>query len=670
MGILALIAACSLFLRRWRYPARGPPLVDLVRGPGGRRAVGHGGRHPVRPPHVRHPRHQRRAPHQPEPAPGRLGPGRPVWPGGSTCCSRTGPPDPAPPTAPPRRRSRWRRGRRAETVVTCVPAGRHGGAGRLLVGRRTPASDGHGHPVPHEQRGPDAGGRGGHGPGGGGGRGHLGRPGRASPLHRTWSACSRAALAVDLVVFNVMIIQPPITEAHAKAARGRRRPPSGRCVGDGRFIIYDPDRLYGNQLLSLGQTDLNIYSRLPSAQGYTALTDGGYFAATGAHYQEDLNPETLAGTVWDGLNVTTLVSVPGLLRDPGPLGTAAARTRTRNPAAPERPRPATGPARRRSPTPSTLAPGAVRPLVLRWGADRRVLAGPRAGRRSATFRVGLVTTTGGLRWLPRPADATVTGTGSGRTLRVTMAQTDPGRRDRRGQPARSSRTVVGVPEADTVRGRGGGPRRPDAVLGRLAATGGSPGCSARSGSSTTPSRRGGPASPAPGVGRRRGGSSVTAPAPGGRRGSTVSVRATASAVLVRSVAWSPRLAGHRPDGAATWAAAPCSGRRPGGAGHPGRGAPAGAPSRRPGATGSTFAYRPARPGSDILVSGAGRRGPAGWAWPTWSSLRRRRRLAGEVGGTRVLSASPAPAARWPRRPARRWPRPPCGPCRPRRPAAR
>jgi hypothetical protein len=124
-----------------------------------------------------------------------------------------------------------------------------------------------------------------------------------------------ALLVVDLALFNVFVINPPITEGAAQA-HGPASAALAARTGGGRFIVYDPDRFDDGQLLALGQTDLNIYRRLPSAQGYTALTDGGYYDATGAHYQEDLSPNTLAEGVWDQLNTTTLVSLPGYFLTP------------------------------------------------------------------------------------------------------------------------------------------------------------------------------------------------------------------------------------------------------------------------------------------------------------------------------------------------------------------
>ena len=66
----------------------------------------------------------------------------------------------------------------------------------------------------------------------------------------------------------------------------------------------------------MGQTDLNVFAGLPSAQGYTALTDGAYYQATGAHFQEDLDPSTLAGDTWDQPQRLHPALAAGLLRHP------------------------------------------------------------------------------------------------------------------------------------------------------------------------------------------------------------------------------------------------------------------------------------------------------------------------------------------------------------------
>ena len=71
-------------------------------------------------------------------------------------------------------------------------------------------------------------------------------------------------LAVDLVLFNCFVIR-------SRSPRPAPRPqaPVHRLsaqVGDGRFIIYDPDEFYTDQLYALGQTDLNIYDGCPAAR--------------------------------------------------------------------------------------------------------------------------------------------------------------------------------------------------------------------------------------------------------------------------------------------------------------------------------------------------------------------------------------------------------------------
>jgi hypothetical protein len=266
----------------------------------------------------------------------------------------------------------------------------------------------------------------------------------------TWTALSEARLTsrqlrrllagilvVDLIVFNVFVIQSPITEAAA-------RPPTATLrslVGDGRFIIYDPDQFEAPQLYALGQTDLNVYDGPPSGQGYTALTDGDYYDATGAHFQEDLDPATLAGSTWDDLDATTLLSLPGYFVTPVD---PAALTEVPFP-----------------PNPTAYNSAPV-PLVDSWpltsgGSKRWYFGGsltvdsitvPVLDGSAAGLRLGLVTTTGGVRWLPS-ATATATDAGGHRSLTVALARPTPAggvivESTGRGQPE------VGAPTVRTV----------------------------------------------------------------------------------------------------------------------------------------------------------------------------------------------------------------------------
>ena len=159
-----------------------------------------------------------------------------------------------------------------------------------------------------------------------------------------------AVLAVDLVFFGAFVLQPPLTQAQAQA-RTPQAATFKSLVGNGRFIIYDPDEFYTNELYQIGQTDLNMYSGIASAQGYTALTDGNYYNATGAHLLESLNPATLPGPVWDGLNVTTLLSIPSYFVTPV-AGTTTVHTASVIP-------PPAGPVNGLPPVPTSfrLAPG-------------------------------------------------------------------------------------------------------------------------------------------------------------------------------------------------------------------------------------------------------------------------------------------------------------------------
>ena len=429
-------------------------------------------------------------------------------------------------------------------------------------------------------------------------------------------------LLVDLALFNFFVVNPPITEAAAQA----HTPWAARFaaeVGDGRFIVYDPDRFYTVQLYVLGQTDLNMYRELPSAQGYTALTDGAYVNATGAHLQETLSATTLAGTVWDSLNVTTLASVPGYFVTPLPTSPA-----------PEGPisGPATAPPDQRVYFPADPAGqtatslGGASSFALRSGVARPWYFGgmltlsrwevPVEQGDAAHVQVGLVTASGGYRWLPA-GDVTVTGDGTGKALVVSL----PDATASGGLVVRptSGRVTVGIPSAFTAETGAvslDGPLQYGVVPPRWTFTG----TVGPFGVFHSHAARGWARVRAPGGGPAPAGASVTATAPGPYGTQTITVRAPGPVLVQRSVAWTTG-----------WKA---SVQRVG-TGEPGASRPLTVQRNGviqqvdlsgPGEYRVTFRYRPAAALVGLMVSGVAGLGLLGWAAGELLGARRRRRL--------------------------------------------
>ena len=205
-------------------------------------------------------------------------------------------------------------------------------------------------------------------------------------------------MVVDLVSFTALSLHGPVTHASAYV----QGPPAAQlaaATGNGRFIIYDPDRFENGELYALGQTDVNVLTRVPSAQGYAALVDSQYFQATGAHIQEDLNTTTLSGTIWDELNVTVLLSLPSYFVTPVPT-TPAPQLATPFPVYPNLfGVPPVG-------NPVPLAAGGRHTWyfggTLTVGSGEIPVQGSSA---AAAARIGLVTPTGSVHWLGPPVRA-------------------------------------------------------------------------------------------------------------------------------------------------------------------------------------------------------------------------------------------------------------------------
>jgi hypothetical protein len=133
-----------------------------------------------------------------------------------------------------------------------------------------------------------------------------------------------AVVAIDLVVYQAnQYWLTPAPRSALTDTSSMATAVATQTGSSGRFAIYDPDRSNPAALNDLGEPDLNILRRLSSVQGYGSLVSGDYDRATGSHQQSDLSVTALAGTTFDDLNLTTLVTRPGYLARPAPSGSTA-----------------------------------------------------------------------------------------------------------------------------------------------------------------------------------------------------------------------------------------------------------------------------------------------------------------------------------------------------------
>ncbi|TMM19823.1 MAG: hypothetical protein E6G01_01435 [Actinobacteria bacterium] len=124
-------------------------------------------------------------------------------------------------------------------------------------------------------------------------------------------------VAVDLAIFSAnefWLTAPP--RPALTDATGMATAVAAQTGSTGRFAIYDPDQSDTAALDDLGQPDLNILRSLSSVQGYGSVVSGDYDRATGSHQQSDLSVAALAGSTFDDLNLTTLVTRPGYFTEP------------------------------------------------------------------------------------------------------------------------------------------------------------------------------------------------------------------------------------------------------------------------------------------------------------------------------------------------------------------
>ena len=346
-------------------------------------------------------------------------------------------------------------------------------------------------------------------------------------------------LVVDLSLLNLFVINPPITEA---AAQGHT-PQAAQLAteaGNGRFIIYDPNLFDIKQLYAVGQTDLNMYRQLPSAQGYTALTDGAYYNATGSHLLASLDPTTLAGTVWDSLNVTTLLALPGYFLTPLPASSTHPDTFPASAGVTEGP-PVQFPADPAGQTATAL--GGPSSFALQPGTARTWYFGgaltlsrwevPVDQGDAGHLQVGLVTPSGSDRWLPA-SDVILTGRGTKRSVTVALPRpvTSGGLVVR----PTTGRVTVGIPTALTAEAGAvslNGPLQYGVVPPHWTYTG----MVGVFGSFHSDAARGWARARAPGGGPPPAGTSVKAGAPGPYGTQTITVTTGGPVVLERSVSW-------------------------------------------------------------------------------------------------------------------------------------
>lgn len=186
-------------------------------------------------------------------------------------------------------------------------------------------------------------------------------------------------MTADLLLFTAFMLQGPVTSTTAYATSSQATQ-FAALVGNGRFIIYDPDTRNFNQLITVGRNDLNVLRRVLSAQGYASLVSNEYFQATGTHAQQTLDPKTLLGPTWDDLDVHVLLSLPSYFVTPVTPSQVGTTSNTRT--------------RLTSGTTHTWYFGGM--LSLSHG-DIPV-TGVSAG---AAVQMGVVTASGSVRWLPQ-----------------------------------------------------------------------------------------------------------------------------------------------------------------------------------------------------------------------------------------------------------------------------
>jgi hypothetical protein len=250
-------------------------------------------------------------------------------------------------------------------------------------------------------------------------------------------------VVADLVFFNAMAqSDAPLGSAADASTAPAAALASMVATADGgpggqppRFAIYNPDRYLTASTNAVGQPDLNVLRHVSSVQGYGAIVDAGYDAATGAHLQGNLSPTALSNGTLRTLDLGVLLTpaqyfVHIVRPAPGtPLGNSPGAATVLPPVPPDRRAPL--PTTAAPPTPQTFVSGflpvpppqPVAPGTSRTWYFGTVLAVGRvtlpvtaAGPGPVRLRLGLLSADGaGVRWLTGPE-----GEPSGPKLQVTV----------------------------------------------------------------------------------------------------------------------------------------------------------------------------------------------------------------------------------------------------------
>ncbi len=88
----------------------------------------------------------------------------------------------------------------------------------------------------------------------------------------------------------------------------------------GRFALVDPTGAAGDQFIRLGLPNTNVFTQLPSIQGYGSLIDAYYGTETGTHPLFSLNACNLVRGQFRTLRLASLVVASGQLLNPASVG--------------------------------------------------------------------------------------------------------------------------------------------------------------------------------------------------------------------------------------------------------------------------------------------------------------------------------------------------------------